>query len=204
MNKTIGLLLLFLLVGGCVSTEPVPEDRFYRLERIRPVQTLVKPALHGGLAVDYVQADPLRSGRAVLYSDRDHPLQLQRYHYEFWVDQPPRLLHQALLSYLRDSGVADRVVDTAVTTAAAYRLQLRLLKFEQVLNGQSADVEVAMQATLSSGAADTVLWTRTYEHRQAGSSRQMHATAGTMQQALGELFATLQADLAASPAQKKP
>jgi ABC-type uncharacterized transport system auxiliary subunit len=156
----------------------------------------------GGLAVDYVQADPLRSGRAVIYSDRDHPLQLQRYHYEFWVDQPPRLLHQALLSYLRDSGVADTVIDTTVPATVDYRLRLRLLKFEQVLERQSADVEVALQATLSSGPAEEVLWTRTYTQRQSSGSLRIDAAASAMQVALGELFAALQADLAASPTRK--
>jgi ABC-type uncharacterized transport system auxiliary subunit len=202
VSKTIGWMLLLLFLSACATTQPVPEDRFYRLERIQPQHTLAEPVLYGGLAVDYVQADPLRSGRAVIYSDRDHPLQLQRYHYEFWVDQPPRLLHQALLSYLRDSGVADTVIDTTVPATVDYRLRLRLLKFEQVLERQSADVEVALQATLSSGPAEEVLWTRTYTQRQSSGSLRIDAAASAMQVALGELFAALQADLAASPTRK--
>lgn len=203
MSKTIVWLLLFLLLGACATTEPVPEDRFYRLERIQPQHIFAVPVLRGGLAVDHIQADPLRSGRAVIYRDHDQPLQLQRYHYEFWVDQPPRLLHQALLSHLRDSGVADTVMNTGEPSAAAYYLRLRLLKFEQVLDRESAHVEVALQATLSSGRSDALLWTRTYAQRQAGSGRQMHATARAMQLALGELFAALQADLATSAQRKR-
>lgn len=202
MNKALSCLSLLLFLSACATTQPVPEDRFYRFERIPPPRTLAAPVLRGGLAVDYVQADPLRSGRAVLYSDRDQPLQLQRYHYEFWVDQPPRLVRQALLTYLRDSGVADSVIDAADPTGAAYRLHLRLLKFEQVLDRQSAAVEVALQATLLSGPSDTLLWTRTYTQRQPAGSRQMHASAHAMQLALGEVFAALQADLAAAPPRK--
>ncbi len=134
MNRRILNLLMLLLLGGCASTTPVPEDRFFRVNPVHPHRVLSEPALTGGLAVDYMQADPLRSGRAVLYSDSRQPLQLQRYHYEFWVDQPPRMVRQALAAYLRETGVADAVVDIDSRTNSAYRLGTRLLKFEQVLD----------------------------------------------------------------------
>lgn len=198
VNKmTSGLVLLLLVLGGCAATAPVPEDRFYHLNPVHPQQTLSEPVLTGGLAVDYVQADPLRSGRAILYSDSRKPLQLQRYHYEFWVDQPPRMVRQALASYLREAGVADQVVEIDARSDSAYRLRIRLLKFEQILNKDSATVELAMEVGLSTGSSEVPLWTRVYEQSQASASRQMHDTASAIQVALEALFAGLQADLAA-------
>ncbi len=198
MTRIILRLLLLLILGGCAATAPVPEDRFYRLNPVHPRQVLSEPVLTGGLAVDYVQADPLRSGRAVLYSDSRQPLQLQRYHYEFWVDQPPRMVRQALASYLRETGVADKVADSDARTNSAYRLGMRLLKFEQVLGTNSTGVEVALEVTLSSVSPDTPLWTRVYEQNRASDSRQMHDTASAMQAAVDSLFADLQTDLASA------
>ncbi len=198
MNRRILNLLMLLLLGGCASTTPVPEDRFFRVNPVHPHRVLSEPALTGGLAVDYMQADPLRSGRAVLYSDSRQPLQLQRYHYEFWVDQPPRMVRQALAAYLRETGVADAVVDIDSRTNSAYRLGTRLLKFEQVLDKGSAGVEIAIEVTLLSGSADTPLWTRVYEQARISDSRQMHDMASAMQGALDGLFADLQSDLASA------
>lgn len=195
----VAFVLLLVLVG-CTSTGPVPEDRFYRLDAVHPDHRLADPVLHGGLNVVYVRADPLRGGRAVLYSDSTQPLQLRRYHYEFWVDQPPRMLRRVLTSYLREAGIADSVVAGEGTADSAYSLQLSLLRFEQVLGGQKADVEVAVEATLSSGPGDSILWTRVYERRRTSHSRQMHDTATAMQAALADVFADLRADLVSAPA----
>lgn len=196
MNRIVACLLL-LAVTGCSSTAPVPEDRFYRLERVQPVQSLERPLLTGGLVVGDVHADPMRSGRAILYGNRDRPLQLKRYHYEFWVDQPPRMVHQVLVSWLRASGVADSVAD-GDDLSASWRLSAQLLKFEEIRDSSGvAQVEVAMQFSLSSASSNQPLWTRDYARRQPVGGEQMYATAQAMQAALTGLFADLQADLAA-------
>jgi ABC-type uncharacterized transport system auxiliary subunit len=197
VNRVIACLLLLLAASGCSSTAPVPEDRFYRLEPVGPLQSLERPLLTGGLAVGDVLADPMRSGRAILYGERDRPLQLKRYHYEFWVDQPPRMVHQVLLSWLRASGVADSVAD-GDDVSAAWRLSGQLLKFEEIRDDSgAAHVEVAMQFSLSSASSNRPLWTRDYTRRQPVGGEPMYATAQAMQSALTGLFSELQADLAA-------
>jgi len=196
VTRTPAVVLLSVLLAACAATAPVPEDRFYRLDRVHPEQRMGAPVLTGGLALDYVQADPLRGGRAVLYRDSRAPLQLRRYHYEFWVDQPPRMLGRALAAYLRESGVADRVVDADGQGGAAYRLQLRLLKFEQVHNGDGTGVEVAVEATLSLQEGDSRSWTRVYERSRACAGAGMNDTANAMQAAMTDLFAAMKTDLA--------
>lgn len=196
MNRVIASLLLLVFAGGCTSTPPVPEDRFYRLDGVQPAATLTRPLLTGGLAVDGVQTDPLHGGRAILYSDSARPLQLQRYHYEFWADQPPRMLQQVLVSWLRATGVADSVAGDD-DRAAAWRLSAQLLKFEEVRGDNGAThVEVTMQFSLSSTDSNRPLWTREYAQQRSVSGSQMYATAQAMQAALADLFAELQTDLA--------
>jgi len=188
---------MFILTG-CGSTGPVPEDRFYQLQtNISASAVLTGPVLRGGLRVDYVMADPLRSGRAVLYRDRRRPLELQRYHYEFWVDQPPRMIHQALLHYLRSSGVADSVVDDTRNANADYRLHTRLLRFERVVGDGTPIVEFELQATLYSKHSGSPLWTGVYLQQQESSGKDMHASTRAMQKALEAVLDSLLADLAA-------
>jgi len=153
--------------------------------------------LHGGLQVDYVVADPLRNGRAVLYRDMRKPLELQRYHYEFWVDQPPRMIHQALLHYLRSSGVADTVQDDSRHAGAGYRLYTRLLRFERVVGDGAPKVEFELEATLYSNHSGSVVWTGAYLQQQESDGKDMHASARAMQEALERILETLLADLAA-------
>lgn len=190
---------LLLLLTACGASAPLPEDRFYQLDLAVNSKLGATPAVFGGLIIDRVDADPLRSGRAMLYSDSKKPLELKRYHYEFWVDQPPELVHRALLEYFRATGLADRVLDPMAGGDARYRLSTRLQRFEQLRDSVSdnTDVEVELEATLIENASRTVLWTQRYRQRQSVSEPGMHATAGAMAAALGTVLDDLGRDLMA-------
>jgi len=200
---SVCLALVFIL-AGCGSTGPVPEDRFYQLQtNVSATTVLTRPVLPGGLQVDYVVADPLRNGRAVLYRDMRRPLELQRYHYEFWVDQPPRMIHQTLLHYLRSSGVADTVHNDSRHADVGYRLYTRLLRFERVVGGGAPKVEFELEATLYSNRSGSALWTGVYLQRQESDGKDMHASARAMQKALERVLESLLADLAALEAKTR-
>ena len=190
------LWMLLFSLAACGTNAPVPEDRFYQLQLDAPSVTVPTPVLRGGVRLDPVVADPLRGGRAVLYRDIRKPLELQRYHYEFWVDQPPRMVHQALLAYLRGSGVADALQDGSQRGDVEHRLQVRLLRFERLLGGDTPQVEVELEATLYSEPAGSVRWTAAYLQRQDNNGRGMHATAQAMQKALERIFRAMVADIA--------
>ncbi|MFQ5643386.1 MAG: ABC-type transport auxiliary lipoprotein family protein [Thiogranum sp.] len=199
MTRYLGacLALLFVLTA-CSTTGTVPEDRFYQLQTNLSAEPVPPEAvLEGGLRVDYVMADPLRSGRAVLYRDVRKPMELHRYHYEFWVDQPPRMIHQALLYYLRSSGIAATVQDDSRHVDAGYRLRTRLLRFERVVGDGAPEVELELEASLYSERAGAVVWTGVYLQRQASDGKDMHATTRAMQQALEGVLESLRTDLAA-------
>jgi len=198
MFRATLVLAVVLLLASCAASSPVPEDRFYQLESATPAQVFSSPVLQGGLDIDYTEADPLRSGRAVLYSENARPLVLKRYHYAYWVDQPPRLVHSQLVQYLRTSGITDRVDDGGQHGAAAYRLTTDVLKFEQLRGGPVPEVVVELEASLQRLPAGPVLWTSVYSERQASGSDDMHATAKAMQTALERVLHALSSDLAAS------
>jgi len=191
------LALLFVLTA-CSSTGPVPEDRFYQLQTHLTADPVQREAiLKGGLRVEPVIADPLRSGRAVLYRDVRKPLELRRYHYEFWVDQPPRMIHQALLYYLRSSGIADNIQDDTRHADTGYRLRTRLLRFERVVGEGMPGVELELEASLYSERNGALIWTGVYLRQQASDGKDMHATTRAMQQALEAILESLRTDLLA-------
>ena len=203
MIKRLGsYLALAFVLAGCGSTGPVPEDRYYQLqENLSAASILPEPILRGGLRVDQTVADPLRSGRAVLYRDMRKPLELQRYHYEFWVDQPPRMIHQTLLHYLRSSGVADTVQGDSRHADAGYGLYTRLLRFERVVGDGTPKVEFELEATLYSNRSGSALWTGVYLQQQESNGKDMHASARAMQKALEAVLESLLADLTAFKAE---
>jgi ABC-type uncharacterized transport system auxiliary subunit len=190
-------LTLIFALAGCSSTGPVPEDRFYQLQtHVSAARVLPGAVLSGGLRVDYVMADPLRSGRAILYRDTRKPLELHRYHYEFWIDQPPRMLHQALLHYLRSSGIADTIQNEARHTDADYRLDTRLLRFERVVGDGVAKVELELEAALYSERSGSAIWSGVYLRQQESDGKDMHASVRAMQKALESVLESLVTDLA--------
>jgi len=191
-------LALVFVLAGCGSTGPVPEDRFYQLQtNVSATPVLPGPVLRGGLRVDHVMADPLRSGRAVLYRNMRKPLELKRYHYEFWIDQPPRMIQQALLNYLRSSGVADSVQDDTRHVSADYHLRTRLLRFELVEGDGTPGVELELEVALYSKRSGSLLWTGVYLQQQESNGKTMHTSALAMQKALEAVLESLLADLAA-------
>lgn len=198
MFRSTIVMATVLLLAACTTSSPVPEDRFYQIESAAPEQVFASPVLKGGLEIDYTGADPLRSGRAVLYSERAQPLQLKRYHYAYWVDQPPRLVHSQLVHYLRANGITDRIDDGGQRGTAAYRLKTQVLKFEQLRGGSAPEVVVELEASLERLPAGPVLWTSVYSQRQISDGDSMHATAESMRTALGQVLHALSRDLAAS------
>ena len=185
------------MLSGCATTSQIPEDRFYQIEAIAPSISVPRPVFSEGLNVDKVSADPLRSGRAVLYRDSRKPLEVRRYHYEYWVDQPTRMVHQALVDYLRASGVADPTGGESRRTNGSYALKAHLKRFDRVVGAGRPKVEIELQTTVYANGSRVPLWTNNYLHQQESDAGDMHATAAAMQIALANIFASMVEDLAA-------
>lgn len=189
------VLIAPLLLMACAGGQSIPEDRFYRLDARVHIDAAASPVFTDGLVIDPVTADPLRSGRAVVYRQAEKPLQLQRYHYEYWVDQPPRLVGRVLLDTLRESAVADVVYTGGRRTTARYRMTARLLRFEKVVQADSADVELELEVSVTEQGSEQPLWHSVYLERRAGGDRSMHAAAEAMRQALSDVMRRLVNDL---------
>ena len=80
---------------------------------------------------------------------------------------------------------------------AGYRLDTRLLQFEQWRDGKRYGVEIGLQATLQPTDGGAAVWVRTYTERQVAGDASVHASAVAMGTALSRVFAALGKDLGA-------
>ncbi len=185
---------LVLLLAACSTSTPVPEDRFYELTPELP-GTLPQAYLKGGLSIARVVADPLRSGRAVLYRDAGRPLELKRYHYEFWAEQPPQMIQHALLEGLRHSGVADRVESGARRPHFRYELDVTLRHFESLLEAGRSRADIELEVALRKAGSGDLVWTKVYRRQIDARPGDIHALAHAMQQGLEQIIEQLNGDL---------
>ena len=191
--RLAGISLVLLLVA-CSTSAPVPEDRFYELTP-RLLTTLPHAYLKGGLSIAHVVADPLRSGRAVLYRDARRPLELRRYHYEFWAEQPPQMIQHTLLNSLRHSGVADRVESEGRHPHFRYELDVTLRHFESLAEADRSLADIALEVAFRKAGSGDLVWTKIYRRQVDARPGDIHALADAMQQGLEWIIEQLSGDL---------
>ena len=119
--KSVTCASLAALLSAC-ALAPTPDDAFYRLEVSPPPVTTDPPLLKGILEIDPFRADPLTSGRAMLYRSAESPTRVRRLPYTFWMDAPAAMLQREAAEYLRAAGVAEQVVTPRAGTNAQYAL----------------------------------------------------------------------------------
>jgi ABC-type uncharacterized transport system auxiliary subunit len=192
-----GIVLVLLVLGACSTGAPIPENRFYELNpEIPAVSSAVY--LKGGLSVAHISADPLRSGRAILYRDSRRPLELGRYHYELWAEQPPKMIRHALLYSLRQSSIADRVESEGRRPHFRYELDVKVRRFESLIDADRTRADVEIEADLRLASSGDLIWTKVYRQQVDARPGDMHALAEAMQQGLGKIFGQLTGDLKAA------
>ena len=173
--KKLWLLVFVLMLSACgFSAGNIPADHFYRLPS--PVPVNVVKAVN----VKSVQADGIYNERAILFVDKNYPLELNRYSYHFWAQNPSQLARIYLQGCLTDSGSAKSMDETRKVV----QLSPVIESFERVLqNGQS---EAVVKLRISQ---------RVYEARVSSKTMEMHATVDAFGQALQEICVAIARDI---------
>lgn len=191
---------LLVLLSACSSSEPIPEDHYYRLMKLDAVTALDQPAIDGVLVVETPRSDGLRQGRAIVYSTEPTQIERKQYHYYMWEDRPARLIQERLMQMLEQRGLA-RTLSTATSDIPPadlrdyYRLQLTLDEFDrQTHNGIRARVSLSARLTRVSDGRQVVFEQR-YEDEQAAMSDGMPDTARAMSTALDRILHRLMDDI---------
>jgi ABC-type uncharacterized transport system auxiliary subunit len=190
--------LLIGLLGGCGSSGPAPEDRYYRLDLPAPKVDADAPRLGGHLVVDRVDAFPVYRDRAMVYGRSDEPQTLMQHHYHFWIAPPPDLVRDQLVAYLRDSGLVDQVSmvpprDDQTTTHIA----TRLTHFERVLLADGG-VEAVVGIEVTVHRNGVIQLQRAYRERVFSDDSSFAASVKATRDALAGVFSALLDDLVAS------
>lgn len=166
------------MLVGCAVQPPVPEDHFYRLPDISTVKS---KQLANELAVKRFLTDGLHSQRAILYSNDKAPLQIKQYHYHHWADTPPRMLQEVVISALRRSGIANKVMNYDAAKRSEYTLRGKIRKFEQVRRDNGSIVLIDIELRLDDKAGNALL-IKDYNTEQIAASPAPH----DLVQAFGE------------------
>lgn len=192
MKLLLGVLTASVLVS--CSQPPVPPDRFYRLQVPVPETALAKPPLKGLLEVGRMVAAGLTAGRPIVYSAAGKPLEVNEYHYDFWIEPPATMLHSELVSYLRAAGVARTVVTPEMRLEPDFMLTVGIKQLEQVRGGQPKAV-IALEVTVHSRKEERLLMVKTYRVEMGARSASVAAAVEALNAALAEIYAALASDI---------
>ena len=164
-RKTCLLLALVLSLGGCIGGTRVniPRDHYYRLPAVNIVGHLPTPLLPGSLEISAVQTSGMLHERAILFVREQQPLEVNPYHYYYWVNTPASLLQQHLLDYLRLKNFARDQHRYRADSPTDFRLDAELLQFERYIRKHSAEARITLELVLRDNRSKQVLLRRRYQ-----------------------------------------
>ncbi|MFC1673007.1 ABC-type transport auxiliary lipoprotein family protein [Pseudomonadota bacterium] len=188
-----------LALGVVVSTlaacggggAAIPDDQFFRLNTTAaPASSAV---LDGTVEVERFSASGVFSKRPVLYSEPGSNA-VSEYIYHFWTDSPPVLLQAAMVSHLRASGVADRVVTPDLRVRADYTVLGRVIRMETV-RGASPTGVVTLELALRREKDGELLVLGEYSAEIAADGRDIHAAVQAIDAAVNDAFKAFVQDM---------
>ena len=193
MFRLILLLLLVNNIWGCsLGGGPAPKDHFYRLAEVSLESQAVS---YKSIVIKPVKSSGLYHERAILFIESDKPLELQRYHYNFWTTTPAELVHNALYQGISSSGIADKVNREITENRPDFILDTRVIHFERIINGQNVNIEIELEVSLRSGKPTGDTWTKRYKVNEALQNTSMHSTAEAFGAAMKIISKTLIDDI---------
>jgi uncharacterized lipoprotein YmbA len=189
MMRACVLLSSTLMLAACAS-EPVPADRYYRIEAPRPAAAAPISAIVG---VDPVRAGGIYSERALLYL-RNGALEQRRF--DFWAESPDNMIEQALLAYLRAAFGAEHVVTGGARVHADLNVRTRIERLEELAEDGPPKIAAQFQFAISDAQG------RTLKVLESGGVREIAGTAPSefvhgLEAQAGVSFAELEAQLRA-------
>lgn len=188
-------LLLVGLVAACASAPPAPEDAFYRLSPRAAAPLAGTPVLKGAIEVDRFVASGSLANRPVLYVEAGSNA-VSEYHYHFWIEAPPILLQNALVSYLRSGGIADRVATPEMRISPDYTVRGRLMRLETLV-GETPKGVVEIELSLRRESDGALLVLGEYSSEVPASSKGVKADVLAIEQAANKAFEAFVADVQA-------
>lgn len=199
MNRCIQNWVIYssmLILSGCLSTEPVPENNFYRLVPIEQIKRYDKTSIPGSLVVERVKAIGILRERALLYSTDKSPEVVQQHHYHYWVDSPTSLIREQMVTYFRNANLANHVTTERRSGSGDYHLKVEMKKLERILlsSGRVA-VKVTLAMELSASNQVRPLFTRNYSENRESKDPSVLASVRMMNESLTAIYSRMVQDV---------
>jgi ABC-type uncharacterized transport system auxiliary subunit len=183
-----------LTLAGCAAT-PVPEKYFYRLPEAHP-EKLKTPLARTAISIERLASSAQHNERAILFSEDAAGTRLQQHHYDFWVETPPLLVQDFLITWLRSAGAAPQVLPDDLAGSAELRVLGFVRRFE-ILRGAAPAVAVSVELRAQRRDGKGLLLVRDYSDTEPLSGGALAAAPGAFSAALGRIAARFSSDLTA-------
>lgn len=195
LSPVVTIFIMMIALSACMTSTVIPEDRFYRLPDIHIDHANKKPVFSKALVVGKISAEGLYHERSMLYIDASHPLELRRYHYQYWTQTPSNLLQQYLIDYLHAVNASKRIVATqGIGDKNLGIIKGRLLRFERVMKPDKTTIQVSLVLQYHE-LGQTRLFEHEYQRDVAAADQSMQATVIAYSEALQQIFTAFLHDL---------
>ena len=206
MSPAIGCLIggVALVIAGCQTSQPVPKDRFFRLEAVTSASATL-PALNEGLYIAPLRAEGPYAERAMLYASASRSRELQQYHYQHWSEPPAALLQEHMRVSLQAMAVAPRVTDVSTGGGIGFVLNAKVLRLEKLTEsdgggeGNTARAVVALHFALQRKQPYALLLERSYMVEEVVGDNTQHGYVLASEAALKKVYLRLADDVRSLP-----
>jgi ABC-type uncharacterized transport system auxiliary subunit len=190
------IVLLSLLLTGCGTVAPIPEDVFLRLQLTTAPVLAETPWGAEEVRVTPLVASGVHKERALVYTS-DHGSSLHQANHLLWIDHPEHMLQHEIARYLRAAKIAPQVL-TEHSTHTRLVVSGRLLRFEQVTQDGLPSMSVEIELMVRDAPRDRRLFEKAYAVTETQDERTATAAALAMSRAVATLCAAFVADVSAA------
>jgi len=183
-----------LLLSACGSPGPVPKDHYYQISDIAPADTLATPKLDGVLMVERFMGDGLLGGRPIVYAESENSHVLKDYSYHFWTDNPPSMLSDKMISFLREAKAAKAVVTPEMRVKTDFVVTGRIRHMERIL-GNPGKAIIEVEIGLKRMEGDHLMMVKTYKAQPVNEKGGVEGAVDAMNEALDDIFNRFLKDL---------
>jgi ABC-type uncharacterized transport system auxiliary subunit len=196
MIKQFVFVLLILSLTGCFGDGAVvPQDKFYRLSEVAAEKKIKSP--FRVVAIERLKGDALHRERSILYSEAEQPLKLKRYHYHYWTRTPGELIREHLISYLRQSEFATRIVRYGEVAKIDAKISGQIKNFERIIDADGIKVRAHLELSLETLGNTRRYYQWEYDIQHSTTDSSMYATVTAMSSALEIIYAQFLQDISA-------
>jgi len=179
-------------LSGC-SSDPVPKDSYYRLERAAEVTPLTGGPIKGTIDVPPFRAEGMLNERALIYREG---ASLTQYSYHSWLEPPSIMLQRAFIDALRAAQAFTMVASPEMRLDRDYELRGSVRQLEQVIGG---GVVIALDISLRRVRGDREMLLKTYRAEEQSGGDAVDAAIGAFSRALDRVIAQFLGDVASLP-----